>query len=89
MKQATHLSSRSLSTLLGCSDPPDVSREASREGGRGRERLHQLLGRIVAEPPVARQAGRIGDNLRLCLFFILLHLVTTDRIREGHKRVFD
>lgn len=46
-------------------NPPDLGREAPREGSGGGERLHQLLGRIVGEPPVTRQARRIGDNLRL------------------------
>lgn len=46
-------------------DPPDLGGEASREGGGGGERLRELLGRIVGETPVARQASRVGDNLGL------------------------
>lgn len=46
---------------------PDLGRETPRKGSSGCEWLHELPGRIVPQSPVARQAGGVGNHLRLFL----------------------
>lgn len=67
--------------------PPDLGREASRERSGGGERLHELLGRVVGEPPVARQPSRVGDNLRLVTFLFFVRVWPPQSGTGGRDKV--
>lgn len=44
---------------------PYLDGKAAGEGGRGGKRLHQLLGGVVPEPPVAGETGGVGHDFGL------------------------